>query len=311
MNRLRRLWHPELFHGAGKNAGFFEGWYFKVVDPTESQAWAFIPGVSLAAPDAKVPSHAFVQVLDGRACSATYHRYPLEAFHADPQRFEVRVGDNLFSRERIALSIDDMGQRVRGELSFEGMNPWPATTLSPGIMGPYSFTPFMQCYHGVLSLDHGIRGTLAIGDRPIDFTGGRGYIEKDWGRAFPKAWIWAQSNHFERPGISLIASIATIPWLTGEFTGYIVGFLCDGRLFRFTTYNGAKVERVAIEADTVALTIMTREHVLELVGQRAEGGELISPLPNGMEGRIKESLSAQMSVTLRRRRADKGIVVQG
>ena len=63
-------------------------------------------------------------------------------------------------------------------------------------MGPYTFAPFMECYHGVLSFDHTIAGSLAVDGQELDFTGGHGYIEKDWGQAFPKAWIWTQSNHF-------------------------------------------------------------------------------------------------------------------
>lgn len=29
----------------------------------------------------------------------------------------------------------------------------------------------------------------------MDFSGGRGYIEKDWGQSFPAAWVWLQINY--------------------------------------------------------------------------------------------------------------------
>jgi hypothetical protein len=51
-------------------------------------------------------------------------------------------------------------------------------------MGPYAFVPFMECYHGILSMDHKINGQLIIHDEIIDFTGGKGYMEKDWGQSF-------------------------------------------------------------------------------------------------------------------------------
>ena len=35
----------------------------------------------------------------------------------------------------------------------------------------------------------------------------RGYIEKDWGKAFPHSWLWLQTNHFTQPGTSLSASV--------------------------------------------------------------------------------------------------------
>jgi len=100
-------------------------------------------------------------------------------------------------------------------------------------MGPYTFAPFMECNHGIVSMDHGISGSLVINGEEIDFTGGRGYIEKDWGHSFPSAYIWMQSNHFAANGISFKASVARIPWLTGNFTGFISGLMIDGRLYPF------------------------------------------------------------------------------
>ena len=40
-------------------------------------------------------------------------------------------------------------------------------------------------------------GSLEINGAEISFEGGKGYIEKDWGRSMPSDWIWIQSNHFE------------------------------------------------------------------------------------------------------------------
>ncbi|QII81181.1 hypothetical protein G7057_00970 [Jeotgalibaca arthritidis] len=41
---------------------------------------------------------------------------------------------------------------------------------------------------------------------------GKGYIEKDWGRSFPKNYIWIQSNHFNDNQRSLFFSYAHIPY---------------------------------------------------------------------------------------------------
>jgi hypothetical protein len=108
-------------------------------------------------------------------------------------------------------------------------------------MGWYAWVPFMECYHGIVSLDHEIQGALQVDGQRVDFSGGRGYIEKDWGPSFPSAWIWLQTNHFGVPGTSLTASIAVIPWMRSSFSGFIVGFLHGGRLYRLATYTGAKV----------------------------------------------------------------------
>ncbi|MGB4803843.1 MAG: tocopherol cyclase family protein [Anaerolineae bacterium] len=304
MPDLRSIWRPALYHGRGKQPPFFEGWYFKLVDASEQHRYAVIPGVFIGREPGA--SHAFVQTLDGATGRTAYHRYPFEAFQAARDEFDIRVGPNRFRADRIELDIDRPEGRMAGELRFAGGAPWPVTLTSPGIMGPYTFAPFMECYHGVLSFDHSIAGSLSIDGAARDFTGGRGYIEKDWGQAFPKAWIWMQSNHFGEAavGACLTASVAIIPWLRGAFPGFIVGLRHGGQLYRFATYTGAVIERLDL-ADTHVTWRMTGRtgprhtpHRLEIVAWRAEGGLLHSPERVVMLQRVLESLTARIDVRL-------------
>ena len=99
--------------------------------------------------------------------------------------FDLRVGPNHFSAHEIGLAIDTPERRLVGCLRFDGVVPWPVTWRAPGIMDWYALMPFMECYHGVLSFDHAIRGQLVVDDAAVDFSGGRGYIEKIGGRPFP------------------------------------------------------------------------------------------------------------------------------
>ena len=144
-------------------------------------------------------------------------------------------------------------------------------------MGWYSWVPFMECYHGVLSLDHVLLGSLEVCGQKIDFAGGRGYIEKDWGRSFPSAWVWMQTNHFEEPGTSLTASVAVIPWLFRSFRGTIVGLWHKGRLYRFATYTGARIKHLSITQDEVNWTLEDRRHRLEIRATRVSSGSLRGP----------------------------------
>ena len=43
----RALFHPEQFQGWGKTNRYFEGWYYKVVNAAETDAFAFIPGIAM------------------------------------------------------------------------------------------------------------------------------------------------------------------------------------------------------------------------------------------------------------------------
>ncbi|HTP08688.1 MAG TPA: hypothetical protein VMP08_10580, partial [Anaerolineae bacterium] len=170
LTKLRASWQPAMYHGHGKSSNFFEGWYFKLVDAAEQHVHAIIPGVFLGKD--RSTSHAFVQVLDGLSGRSTYHRYPLERFAASDREFDVCVGSNHFRTDCLSLDIADTDQTLRGELKFDSIIPWPVTFTSPGIMGPYAFAPFMECYHGVLSFDHAVRGTLVMNGATIHFDGG-------------------------------------------------------------------------------------------------------------------------------------------
>lgn len=300
-------WRPDAFHGRKKKADYFEGWYFKLVTADERARLAVIPGVFLGKSEAE--HHCFVQTLDGVTGRTSYHRYPLDQFWAHKRNFEIRVGPNSFSAEEIALNIDEDGRRLVGTLRFIDPTPWPVTLTAPGTMGWYALTPFMECYHGVVSLDHAVEGLLAVDGAPVDFHGGRGYTEKDWGEAFPSAWIWFQSNHFARPGISLTASVARIPWLRSSFRGFIVGLWHDDLLYRFATYTGALIERLEVTDASVSLAITgapldgdKTAHRLEIMARRNAGGSdlLYAPVRSGMERRVLESLTATVEVRLMR-----------
>ena len=165
-------------------------------------------------------------------------------------------------------------------------------------MGPYAFAPFMECYHGVLGLDHAVRGSLIMNGETVNFDGGRGYIEKDWGQAFPQAWIWGQSNHFEQPGTSVTISVATIPWLGKSFRGFIIGLWHERQLYRFTKYNGAKITSLRLTDEHVILHTVNRTHRLELEAARSEGGLLHAPYRSEMLQRVTESLTATIAVKL-------------
>ncbi len=127
---------------------------------------------------------------------------------------------------------------------------------------------------------------------------GRGYIEKDWGRSFPSAWVWMQSNHFGTTGISLTASVASIPMARWRFRGFIVGLWHGGRLHRFTTYNGGKIERLVIDDRQVHWVLRNRTHRLEIRAPRVDATDLKGPSTSDMGVRVPESLSAAIEVRL-------------
>lgn len=294
---LRGVLHPEIYHGFGKSAPYFEGWYFKLVDSTRQRRLAVIPGIFMAEGDSH-GNHAFIQVLDGMTGRASYHQYPLSAFSAAPDKFDVWVGESHFTTESISLNIDTPDGRVQGKLDFEHQALFPSTIWMPGIMGPFAWIPAMECYHGLISLDHGLKGALTVDGEAWDFTGGRGYIEKDWGTNFPSAYIWMQSNHFPSMGTSLSASVAMIPLYGLNFPGFIIALWNEGKLYRWATYTGAKIKHLELSDSHVVWTVSGGGYTLTLQAERRSGGLLKAPIRTEMHKRVDETMQSTVQVTL-------------
>ena len=289
--KIRAIFKPDLYHGWGKTKSYFEGWYYKVLTKDEKYAFAIIPGIAM---DAEGKKQAFIQILDGNKLSAQYFKFDADLFTADSKKFKVNIDTNRFEINNISLDLP----KFKGHLTFKQQIPWPNRWYSPGIMGPYTFVPFMECYHGILSMDHEIQGVLEIDGERIDFSDGRGYIEKDWGHSFPSAYIWMQSNHFSQPGISLKASVAKIPWLRSSFVGFIAGLYFDKKLIEFTTYNGSHLIRSNANETEVELILENKKYRLEINVYRNDSTILAAPIQGFMDGRISESMTSVVDVKL-------------
>ena len=302
---VRGIRHPEAYHGRGVTRGFFEGWYVKLVSADRSQRWAIIPGIFRGQPGHAEAGggsrdEAFVQVLDGRLGRSWFSPYATDEFEASDRAFDVRVGPNRFSASGVTLELP----HLRGTIEFTSpLEPWPVTWREPGIMGWYGFVPFMECFHGIVSFGHGLRGSLEIDGVETSFDGGRGYIETDWGEAFPSGYVWMASNHIdvsEGPAeaaadASLIASVAIIPWIGRSFRGSIIGFRHSGRLYRWTTYNRSRETRLTIDDRHVRWSVAGPDGVLELDAERVRGGLLHAPLRTAMHQRVEETIDARIA----------------
>ena len=121
------LLHPAGYHGGSRRKGHFEGWYVKMVSADRTARVAVIPGVFLAQEE-DGPHEAFVQILDGSSGKSWYVPFPIEQFHAAPDKFEVRVGSNTFSEfgVRSARRHDVAAKRREGQGLACGRPSMPA-----------------------------------------------------------------------------------------------------------------------------------------------------------------------------------------
>jgi hypothetical protein len=291
------LWN-EYYKGSGKKRNYFEGWYFKQVSADQAEIWSFIPGISLGGK--KEDGYSFVQVIEGRSGKTWWFQYPLNAFHASADCLDIRVGESRFTAKGMELHLDNEDGNFHGELEYGPFTALPQSLLSPGVMGPFAFVPFMECRHGLVSLDHPVSGSFSANGRPVSLGSpekpGRGYIEKDWGSSMPSSWIWTQSNNFAQAGDSFMLSIANIPWLGFSFAGFLCVGRLGGRFLREATYTGARLEHLQIDDSLVSIVIVRGKYSLELEATRSRGGLLRAPVNGSLTRRIAESVDAALKL---------------
>lgn len=215
-------------HYSKKTRSFFEGWYLK--HDNGKNSIAFIPSVHF---DKNCIAKAFIQIITE---SGSYTAdFEFKDFFAAKKKFEIKIGNNKFSESGISVDINLPRFTCRGKIYYGRFTP-----LKYNIMGPFSIVPKMECNHGILSLTHRLSGSLNINGKEIDFNNGYGYIERDWGKSFPKTYTWL---HFKEDGSenTISVSIADIPFLKMNFRGLIAVVYENGKEYRLATYNGGKV----------------------------------------------------------------------
>jgi hypothetical protein len=297
INKIRTIYNPPVFQGNLKKKKYFEGWYFKLIS-SQGMKLAIIPGIALSGKNSQ-DNHAFIQIIDGSTTETHYISFDLDQFTSINGLFQIQIGNCSFSHEEIHLDIDRGDTRITGNVKMQDRQPIPVSFLSPGIMGWYSFVPFMECYHGILSMNHRLTGNIKINQKIYNFNEGKGYAEKDWGRSFPKAWTWIQSNHFTgNEQTSIMLSIADIPWLGNFFIGFLCIIWISGVFYKFTTYTGSKITTFNYENNRLHVIVENKKYMLELSTNQNRSGILRAPEIGKMNRVIKEGLDAEIKVIL-------------
>lgn len=305
---FKKVWNPILKQVNRGKSGFFEGWYFKEVSGAGDVVVSFIPGYSTVEED----KHAFIQyilVKNGEIKSG-YLRYPLSDFKYSESPFRIEIDKNIFSIDGFSIDIEDSDFTIKGNVGFGSFLNIRQSIYVPNIMGPFAYIPNMECNHGVISLGHDLNGTLSIAGDIVLFEGGRGYLEKDWGRSFPKKYIWLQCNSF-KSGNSLFLSIADIPFLGFEFSGFI-GIFHDGvKEYRFGSYHGGGYRVVSLCDNVLEVELWRGQFRLFVKVTTIGADKLIAPVAGSMSLVIKEAVSAIVEYSFINKRTGEVIEEKG
>jgi len=304
-----KIFNPVLFQGKLKKKNYFEGWYFKMACKDKESILSLIPGVSLSDND----RHCFIQYIYTHTGGSTgekmsiiktgYIRYDIKEFVFTDSPFSVEIGKNRFTLEAISIDIESDDVIINGNINLSDITPIKKTIFMPNIMGYFAYIPKMECYHGVVSMNHILSGSVTIEFKNeqtkfLDFNGGKGYIEKDWGTSFPSEYVWGQCNNFKNADTALMFSVANIPFAGRSFKGFLCNIVVDNKEYRFATYNKSKITSQNVN-DTKAVFVFENKRAKIMIKSKVKKpGELIAPVFGTMERVIKEGLSGETDFIL-------------
>ena len=290
-----------LFQGNLDKKPYFEGWYYKQVSNNGKQIISLIPGISLSETD----SHSFVQYIltihgenNKKTTETGYISYPLSSFDYQQKPFQLKIGPNVFTESKAEVKLNNEKISIEGTVTFGEFTPIKHTVLTPNIMGIFSYFPMMQCFHGIVSMNHSLSGSFNVNGERINFSGGKGYIERDWGKSFPREYVWIQSNHFENNDTSLFFSEAHIPFMKTAFQGFICNLVVDKKEYRFATYHRDSCKLEKVNDQRVKITLENKQATLSIEAEITNPGELIAPTVSGMQKAIKEELGGNVKLAL-------------
>ncbi len=296
MKKLFLIKNPDVFQGESKlntDKMYFEGWYYK--NTNSNEGIAFIPGINIDKKD----RNAFIQVITRN--SSYFINYNINDFEFNLSPFYIKIGNSTFSKDGINIDIKDNTQNIRinGEIKYKNSININTNFLSPNVMGPFSYIPFMECNHAILSMKSNINGEVIINDKKISFYNNVGYIEKDWGYSFPKSYIWCQANDFKNPDVSFMISIADIPFKMFSFRGIICVLIINGKEYKFTTYNNVKLLEYELNKNYINITLKKGKYNLNIKSNYDKGLKLSAPIKGEMKRDIYESISSLITITLK------------
>ena len=151
--KIHAIWNPHVYHGWGRSKKFFEGWYYKIVDNSQTNAFAIIPGIAM---DENGNKQSFIQVLDGKNLKAEYFKFDSKEFKPTPKKHDLYIGENHFTKTTLSINLPGL----KGNLTFKKFISLVQYFSFSWNNGSIFFCPFMECYHGIISMNHDIEGSL-------------------------------------------------------------------------------------------------------------------------------------------------------
>lgn len=310
-------WNPNTVHRMSGQKQF-EGWYYRVSEPDRDESWVVIMAYWR---DQMGDTRAFVELIQG-STGATYKRVfeelQIESFQRQEGRFELHIDDLFFSQDRVSgLFTSESGATIELELSLDACALWgaPNDEHNRWTMGWVTELPGPPLKWHVHHLKGEASGRIRVkrdNKFLIDASFDQAPIhqEKNWGSAFPKRWIWMQSNLFNgRPDVAFAAAGGPVFGFDHSPNGYMMGLRWRDQFFNWRTQDGHLFKDVSFDHHPDQDLVSWRFSAESLryrveVTATAPYSELIAvdvPAEGGLEFGAFEHLNADLTINLYQR----------
>lgn len=264
-------------------------------------------------------SHSSIQFYDATNLRNHMYRRPLESFHSDPlpsvkdflhqldqtshngSETFINVGNNIslfidhnkFSLLSTQLDVapepgDNTRSHIKLNVQLRPGDALPLTTSTSTFFSPLShtvgilgFLP-LSCFQQMIAMKLDVlEGFLDIDGELVDLTGSEAYVEKTWGRSFPKEYLWMHAtkfsdanspvsdpsiNHSQSRITSLFFSVADVPVLGSvSWPGFVSTLLFDGRYLHFASHLGSVISMTHSDSNRVVIRLYDQSFRHEVV----------------------------------------------
>ena len=291
----------------------FETWYFNLVNKTQTLILEFI--VSFYKDEIHQEVHLTIDSNEKK-----YRRkikFKEEQFSTS--KTSVQIGASQLGSEGMILQIEEDELDIKGEVRFAEQITLKQSAMHSGLMGPFKYLPFLHSYHEVIALTHTLAGEICINGEVIDFTGGKGYIDKEWGKAYPNVWIWAQCNQFKQSDMAMMLGVMRHQLFLDYQTSFVVPIYYQGQLEVFANYNGGHIAKLYRYKGYIHIVITQKNKLLDLkiYGQdevdlaMSRNAHMIKDVYNCMNAKIEVKLTQNGMVLLEKTGYDVQLEIGG
>ena len=270
---------------------WYEGWYVRVTDAKKDFSFATI---STSDTPREIPLElgtvlpgylAFVYREPGAPLTRTREFFPERTFARlnppDRDFSWTAEGFGQLTEREVEFTLPE-GEEI--SIRFGERRPWNAGWTEGGPAGLGLYLPGSPVYWYVDSIGTPVEYRVKLASGQVVEGRGLAHVEKNWGRIFPRAWMWLQG--ISAGGDDYVALAGGVLPLVGslEVTGYYVGYrsprvemdIRPDQLSRYETEIDAARGRFRVDAYNLWQRIR-----IEAEADPASFGPVSIPTPNG------------------------------